>query len=304
MIHSVTVTNYLGDQLIMELGKPEESGFLITKIDGLDPPEGDISLTELAATDGSYYNSARVNTRNIVIYLKLLFAKTVEEARLMSYKYFPVKKNINLLIETDNRLAMIDGYVETNSVDIFSDSETAQISILCPYPYFYSAGEDGNQVTVFSGIEPIFEFSFSNESLTEPLLEFGEIRNKQENLIVYHGDAEVGVKITIHAIGEASNISIYNIHTREVMHIDTDKIETISGQALSAGDDIIINTTVGNKYVHLVRKGVTINILNALDKYSDWFTLSQGDNIFAYTADSGSNNLQFKVENRLLYEGV
>lgn len=304
MIKSVTVTNYLGDSLKMELGKPEESGFLITSIDGLGPAQGDVSMTELAAADGSVYNSARVETRNIVINIKYLFADTIEEARLKSYKYFPVKKKLTLLIETDNRLATIDGYVESNSPDIFSNSETTQVSILCAYPYFYSAGEDGNQLTVFSGIEPMFEFEFSNESLTESLLEFGEIRNREESVVTYYGDAEVGVKINIHAVGPASNISIYNTRTREKMHIDTTKIETITGEGLIAGDDIIINTVVGDKYVHLVRKGKVTNIINALDKYSDWFTLSRGDNIFAFTADSGSNNLQFQIENRLLYEGV
>lgn len=304
MIKSITVTNYLGDSLKMELGKPEDSGFLITSIDGLGPAQGDVAITELAAADGSVYNSARVQTRNIVINIKYLSHQTIEEARLLSYKYFPVKKKLNLLIETDNRLATIDGYVESNDPDIFSSSEKTQISILCPYPYFYSAGEDGLQSTVFSGVEPIFEFEFSNESLTEPLLEFGEIKNRAENVVTYYGDAEAGIKITIHAVGEASNISIYNVRTREVMHIDTSKIETMTGEPLSAGDDIIINTTVGDKYVHLVRRGKVTNILNALDKYSDWFTLSRGDNIFAYTADTGSNNLQFTIENRLLYEGV
>lgn len=304
MIKSITVTNHLGDSLKMELGKPEESGFLITSIDGLGPAQGDISMTKLAAADGSVYNSARVETRNIVINIKYLFKETIEDARLLSYKYFPVKKKVNLLIETDNRLATIDGYVESNSPDIFSSSEMTQISILCAYPYFYSAGEDGNQTTVFSGIEPLFEFEFSNESLTEPLLEFGEIKNREESVVTYYGDADVGVKITIHATGPVSNISIYNTRTREIMHIDTDKIKTITGEGIIAGDDIIINTIVGDKYVHLVRKGKTINILNALDKYSDWFTLSRGDNIFAFTADAGSNNLQFQIENRLLYEGV
>lgn len=304
MIKSVTVTNYLGDSCKMELLKSDDSGFLITSIDGLGPAQGDIALTELAATDGSSYNSARLETKNIVINIKYLWKSTIEEARLKSYKYFPLKKKVNLLIETDNRLATIDGYVESNNPDIFNESETTQISILCPYPYFYSAGEDGNQLTVFSGIEPMFEFEFSNESLSEPLLEFGEIRNRMENVVTYYGDAEVGVKITIHAVGPASNISIYNTRTREVMHIDTEKVKTITGEGIIAGDDIIINTVVGDKYVHLVREGKTTNILNALDKYSDWFTLSRGDNIFAFTADSGSNNLQFQIENRLLYEGV
>lgn len=52
------------------------------------------------------------------------------------------------------------------------------------------------------------------------------------------------------------------------------------------------------------RNGKTTNILNCLDKNADWFQLAKGDNIFAYTAEYGSTNLQFKIENRIVYEGV
>ena len=49
---------------------------------------------------------------------------------------------------------------------------------------------------------------------------------------------------------------------------------------------------------------VNINILNALGKENDWFTLARGDNIFAFTADVGATNLQFRVYNQIIYEGV
>jgi hypothetical protein len=54
----------------------------------------------------------------------------------------------------------------------------------------------------------------------------------------------------------------------------------------------------------LIREGVSYNILNCLDKNTDWFTLAKGDNIFAFTADSGVTNLQFRIENKVIYEGV
>lgn len=105
-------------------------------------------------------------------------------------------------------------------------------------------------------------------------------------------------------IGEASNITIYNTGTREVMRIDTDKLEKFTGSGIIAGDEIIICTVKGNKSITLLRNGKTTNILNCLDKNADWFQLAKGDNIFAYTAEYGSTNLQFKIENRIVYEGV
>lgn len=301
MIKAITVKNYLGDSIKLELARPELSGFAITNIDGLGPGKANINTTEISTTDGGLYNSARVPVRNIVISIRYLWKDTIEDVRQLSYKYFPLKRKVTLTIETDNRIAEIEGYVESNEPTIFSKEESADISIICPNPYFYSAGTD---TTVFSGIEPMFEFPFSNESLTDPLLEMGMIQNYTEKVVIYDGDAETGVKITIHARDTASGISIYNIGTREVMKIDTDKLETLTGSGLVAGDMIVINTNPGEKSIVLQRNGVTTNILNCLVRDSDWFKLAKGDNIFAYTAETGSNNLNFTIENRVLYEGI
>lgn len=301
MIKSITVTNYLGDSLKLELARPDRSGLAITSITGLGPGKANINTTELSTTDGGLYNSARVPVRNIVISLRYLWHNTIEEARHLSYKYFPLKSKIQLAIETDERLSEIEGYVESNDPTIFSNAEGTDISIICPNPYFYSAEK---VTTVFSGIEPMFEFPFSNESLRTPMLEMGSIENATDKVIIYEGDAETGVVITIHAIGEATGIAIFNIGTREVMRLNTDKLEAFTGSGIIAGDDIVISTIPGDKYIRLHRNGEEVNILNCLDRDSDWFKLSRGDNVFTYTAETGSTNLQFSIENNVVYEGI
>lgn len=307
MIYSIVVTNYLGDRIKLELGKPDVSGFLIKSITGLGPAKANVNTTEVSTNDGSLFNSARLSQRNIVldmVFINTVYGESIEDLRQKSYKYFPLKKSVELTIETDNRYVKTTGYVESNEPNIFSSQEGTQISIICPDPYFYSAREDGNNVTNFYSIDPMFEFPFSNESLDEPLLVFGEIQIKTEGVITYHGDSEIGVMIYIHAIGPATNINIYNTETREVMRINTEKISSLTGKGIVASDDIVINTAKGEKSITLIREGVSYNILNCLDKNTDWFTLAKGDNIFAFTADSGVTNLQFRVENKVIYEGV
>lgn len=307
MIYSIVVTNYLGDRIKLELGKPDVSGFLIKSITGLGPAKANVNTTEVSTNDGSLFNSARLSQRNIVldmVFINTVYGESIEDLRQKSYKYFPLKKSVELTIETDNRYVKTTGYVESNEPNIFSSQEGTKISIICPDPYFYSAGEDGNNVTNFYSIDPMFEFPFSNESLDEPLLVFGEIQIKTEGVITYHGDSEIGVMIYIHAIGPATNINIYNTETREVMRINTEKISSLTGKGIVASDDIVINTAKGEKSITLIREGVSYNILNCLDKNTDWFTLAKGDNIFAFTADSGVTNLQFRVENKVIYEGV
>lgn len=304
MIHSITVTNYLGDSIVLELARPEQSGFIVKSVEGLGPAKGNVNTVEVSTNDGGVFNSARLSIRNPVLDLVFLETntETIEDIRHKSYKYFPVKKKVKLLIETDNRVSEIEGYVEHNEPAIFSNQEGCQISIICPYPYFYSAGE--SNITIFSGIEPLFEFPFENESLVTDLLEMGEVQNSAEQVITYNGDAEIGVTIIIYAIGDASNVTIYNAGTREVMRIDTDKLAALTGYGIVAGDEITIKTTKGDKSITLLRSGVTTNILNCLDKNADWFQLVKGDNVFVYTAETGNSNLQFRIENRVIYEGV
>ena len=302
MINSIIITNYLGEQITLDLENPENSGFIVREIRGLGPCKATINTTEVSTNDGSIYNSARLNTRNIVF--DLVFIGTdIESIRQLSYKFFPIKKSLTLEFITDNRDCVTTGYVESNEPNIFSSSESATISILCPDAYFYSI-EAGENITTFYGEDPLFEFPFENNSLTENLIEFGDIRQYTDAVIVYDGDSEIGVTITIHSVGEASNISIYNTGTRQQMVIDTAKIESLTGSGLIAGDDIIICTVKGKKSITLLRNGEYTNILNALDKKSDWFQLVKGENVFAYTAETGVQNLQFKVQNDVIYEGI
>lgn len=170
MIKSMSVTNYLGESIEIPLGNPYETGFAITEIEGLGSGKSDISVTELTSRDGSIFNSSRVGTRNIVLTIRFIETPDIETVRQKTYKYFPIKKQVTLGFETDNRSCYINGYVESNEPDIFSDKESSQISIICPDPYFYS--KDLNS-TVFSGVISEFEFPFSNELPIDPVV-FGK----------------------------------------------------------------------------------------------------------------------------------
>lgn len=302
MIKSIIVTNYLGESVQLRLGELEpKSGLLITKIEGLGPAKANINTTEMATNDGDVYNSSRLTKRNILITMRFGWAPSIEQARQNSYKYFPIKRRVGLLIETDNRICETFGYVESNEPNIFSPESETKISIICADPYLYSVEE---QVLLFHSTESLFEFPFENDSLSEPMIEMGSIQLKSEQTIYYTGDAETGVVINMHAIGNVENVDIYNLGTREVMRLDTTRLAEMTGYGIIAGDDITISTVRGKKSVYLLRNGIKINIINCLDKQADWFQLVKGDNVFTYTAAYGSVNLQFKITNQIVYEGV
>lgn len=303
MIKSVTIVNYLGEsvKIVLSEGNPEH-GMIIKQINGLGPAKANINTTDLATKDGALFNSARLNSRNITMQLLLTMAPDIETSRQRTYKYFPIKRPLEFIIELDNRVARTKGYVESNEPSIFNKEEEVSISIICDDPYFYSYGN--TNTTLFYGVDAMFEFEFENGSLTEKLLEMGSVENKTEQTVYYDGDGEVGMVITIHAIGDVGNVTIYNSETREFMRIDTAVLERLTGNGIISGDTIIINTERGSKSVTLLRDGYYTNVLNCLSKDSDWLQLRKGDNVFLYVCDFGQEKLEFKIENRIAYEGV
>ena len=302
MIKSIKVTNPKGESLVLDLFHPEKSGLIVRSISGLGPPKANINSTDLATAAGALYSSARASTRNIVFNLQFMFAPTIEDSRQLTYKYFPLKKLVKIEVETDNRSLETSGYVESNQPDIFSKEETTQISILCLNPFFY---DPDPSVTQFATVTPTFEFPFSNESTTENLIEFGTINLDTRSTIDYVGDVDTGVLITIHALGSVSGyLTIYNVETQEKMVIDLAKIKTLIGKDYGSGDDIIISTVSGDKYVQVLHDGKYTNAIAAIEKLADWFQVSVGRNIFNFTVTKGIENLVMSFSYRNAYGGI
>ena len=131
MIKNIQITSFRNETLTIELANPEKSGFAISDITGLGPVKAEINTTENGINDGAVFNSAHVGYRNIVLTLRFI-GTDIETLRQISYQYFATKQNIHLLIETDNRVMNIDGYVESNDPTIFSKREGCKISIIWP----------------------------------------------------------------------------------------------------------------------------------------------------------------------------
>lgn len=308
MLKTLTVINYLGEELPISMTNPFNVGMAITEITGLGPVNADIITTDNATMDGAVYNSSRLSYRNIVITLKLLGTdangQSIEATRHNVYKYFPVKKPLWLIFESDKRSAMIQGYVESNEPEIFSDWEKTQISIICPNPYFESLTEN---ITNFSGVIPNFEFPFITNR-EDDVYEMGEQYLEEDIDIYYSGEVETGITITMSFLGHVAPITFYNIETNEKIVVDTGKIEEKYDLTITNGDKIIISTIKGNKSAYFIRENNTYNIINCLDKNITWFQLHKGDNFFSYSVEDdeegGLYNLEMYVDNKILYEGL
>ena len=303
MIQSLIVTNPKGEELTLDLLRPELSGLYIKSIDGLGPPSASINTQDVATIDGALYVGSRLETRNLVIELGMMDKPSVEANRLKSYRFFPTKRAVSIVVITDNNKVKIEGYVESNEPDIFSEEESTKISIVCPDPYFYDIEPTQKN---FSETTPLFEFEFSNESVTENLLVMSEIRTDTRSLIVYPGDGDTGINIQIKMLADVSIFEMYDVFTQGAMKLYGNKMPSSLGTTFKKNDIIEINTVKGNKYVNLIRGGISTNIISALDKKATWFQLSPGDNIFAYAADNGTNDEKVVVTfvYNVAHEGV
>lgn len=310
MIKSVTAVNFKGESIKMDLFHPESSGFIIIKIDGIGPGKATVTKNDSKVYDGGTITSARLPSRNIKMEIQFLWVNSIEDVRHKSYKYFPLKKPLTLIFETDTRTVEIEGVVESNEPDIFSSEESTNISIICPDPYFYASGENARSKTEFSGINAVFEIpsdiGYSNESLTEALTEISTLYVQSERGIMNYGEVDIGVVISIKPLAIVKGIlTISNVTLGQNMSFDLNKIKTITENDFHLGDELVINTLRGKKSVTLVREGKNYNALSCIDTRTDWIYLTSGENTFTYYLDGeGIEDLQFSVTNSILYEGV
>lgn len=310
MIKSVTAVNFKGESIKMDLFHPESSGFIIIKIDGIGPGKATVTKNDSKVYDGGTITSARLPSRNIKMEIQFLWVNSIEDVRHKSYKYFPLKKPITLIFETDTRTVEIEGVVESNEPDIFSSEESTNISIICPDPYFYASGENARSKTEFSGINALFEIpsdtGYSNESLTDALTEISALYIQSERGIMNYGEVDIGVVISIKPLSIVKGVlTISNITLGQNMSFDLNKIKTITENDFHLGDELVINTLRGKKSVTLVREGKNYNALSCIDTRTDWIYLTSGENTFTYYLNGdGIEDLQFSVTNSILYEGV
>lgn len=304
MIYTIIATNAKGDSVELDLANPWAGGIAVTGASGLGPAEGTINTVNFATSDGALFNSSRIKSRDIELNLKFL-GSDIEAVRHKLLRYFRVKHPITLDFITDYRHTYITGHVEKNEIDIFSNSEGADLTIVCPNPFFKLRDPvKGKNSVRFTTSTPSFEFEFQDPNSDSPTLIFGEMTSTGETVVVYEGDADASTIVDIQFLGPASGVKLYNTTTQTRINIDTNEISRLLGSTIRAGDRLSISSGVGDKYVKAYRDGKVYNALSALDKDSDWIFLTPGDNLITVRADTGIDNVSAIISFENLYESI
>lgn len=266
-----------------------ESEFQVLSITGLNPPQAQINTTTVVGLDGAKFNSSKLETREIVIRMRL--NGNVELNRQTLYRYFPTKMWVKFYFRNENRDVFIEGYVESVEVNLFSKSEIMQMAILCPQPYFKSLEE---VIDSISKVTPVFYFPFAI-NIGEPEI-ISSLDLNQITDIVNASATETGLVIQISIFASMSKIKIQNTETGEAITL---------AHTFLPEDLVTINTNKGQKSVTLLRDGESSNLFSAVEKGSVFFQLMPGDNYFSYVVTGAQDSdVDIVFRHHTVYRGV
>lgn len=260
--------------------------YAVVGIDGLTRPPTNINTAIAGGIDGSFFNSARVEQRNLVI--SIILRGDIETNRQALYTIFPLKSKCTIYFSNKNRDVKIEGFVETLEADLFTMQERVQVSIICPRPYWQDMNEiiDSISTTV-----NLFQFPFS---ISEPI-PFAEIYNEPHAFLNNLGDSETGFTIVTTLEKNLSTLTFTNLTTGEFFKVDYTMLE---------GDTFILSTIQGGLNVRIEREGSSINLLNYIGAGSSWIKLVTGLNDITYSCGSDEADFPIDINAIWLYGGV
>ena len=304
MIIEMTFTNDRGDVLTVPMENRARRGLVIFNAEGITAPEAEVFTKSTPTSPGAIVNNVKVRKRNITLTFVVYGTKSADSTSTWAStmpKHFKVGSKIKMGVKTSEMTVVIDAVVERNDGKHFASMDNTLVSLVCPFPYFR---QEISSVVTVSGVRPLFQFPFSNESLTENLIQFGEIITKPQAVIDYTGDTDVGMVFKLQLDGPTGDISLYNMTQRATFEIDSSVLEAIIGGPTILGDVITVDTRVGRKSITHTRGGVDTNIINAIVTGSTWLRLYYGENVVTYNITTGRNDTSLTVTYDTLIEGV
>lgn len=272
------------------------SPFLLQYCDGIYNVSNKVYSSENTMTDGSTYLGSTTKLRNIII--GLVSKENHAINRNLLYQLFkPKTAGVFTYVEEEGdfqEIRTIDYFVESIDVTGIDNCRRAEVSLLCPYPFF----QDINDTIIsMAGWESNFEFP---HEFIEPE-ELGVRKVEKLKEIINESSADnIGITIKVLAESDIVNPSMYHVEQDEFIKVGT----TLKPLNLKRGDILTITTHTNNKNVSLEREGVKQMINEYLDEDSSFIQLQNSKNNLRYAADSGEDYMNVTVSFRYRYLGV
>lgn len=225
-------------------------GYVVEDIEGLDPVKATLVYSSFAGQDGSTFQAARRENRNVILKLGYEpdYAQTTTQIlRSKLYQGFMPKSKVQLRFYEDTGLVVnVSGTVESFLSPRFTKDPIGTISIICENPDF-----DTLETLRLSGV-------------TTP----GSINTE----LTYDGTIETGFLFTLNADRTMTGFTMYNTDMSNTQY------SMPFASAMVAGDVLRISTVPGNKYAVLTHAGADVSVLYGVSAGASWLQLFPGLN--------------------------
>lgn len=268
--------------------------FIISNAEALHGVEVETSESESPYTDGSEIDNVKALPRGIELTLTL--RGNIQQSIDFITSYVKSKQVVTLREISNGRDITIKGIVNISPYNRMQRLCKLVLSIYCNKPYW----EDIEEVVgIIDDVINLLYFPSEGQYFTANGRPFGVVNNSLTKDLINDGDTITGALFTIAATGEVVNPQINCDSGEQVGNFMRFNL------TLQDGDELIINTIKGEKYLTL-NGSDTYNGTPLLDllefKGVDWLQLEQGTNKFAITVASGQQNVYFNASYKRLYE--
>lgn len=274
----------------------------ITKIEGLESSELEISTTDNALADGTHVDGKRILKRPIHIEASFRNDRDNQQNRQKVIRFFNPKYTGLLTVSFNGTTRKISYELEgwTFTKTSVHGRLAFAADLMCPDPYFESMDDFGRNLAEVNR-QLAFPWRVLAQKTTVPapykgLALGGQIagyrRLKKQVQLPNDGDVPASVRVQfIAARGAVKNPRITLADSGKYIRIVTDMAEK---------DILLMDTSDRHQVIELNGE----NIYHRIDRMSEPFKLETGVNTLEYDADEGYMNLDVRLFYTPLYLGV
>lgn len=281
----------------------EKREFGITKIEGLESSDLEISTTDNALVDGSTVDGKRIKSRPIHLEATLRDDKNNDTNRQRIIKFFNPKYTGKLTVNYNGTIRNIEyeleGWTFVAASNVYNKLSIS-VDLICPDPYMQNIDNFGQNMADISK-QIAFPWRVVKKKVVVPdpykgLTLPGQITGyrtlTKEVLLPNDGDVPTGVQIQFIAErGPCKNPKITLLGTGQFVRVKVD---------MNQGDVLMVDTNKRHQVIEL--NGV--NVYQKIDRLSEPFEMAVGNNYLEYDADENYTNLDVRLFYTPLYLGV
>ena len=259
--------------------------YVVIEFEGFNPPAASLFTSKSPNRKGSKKNGSTLDERTVIIAIKIL--GDIEANRNALYEWADTETELKVYYSNGVKDVYCEGTVTDCDVPLCTDNEIMTLAITCTDPYLKDLQTIATEI---SNLLKQFIFPFAIDADGVP---FSTIKEDTKTN-VFNAGAETGAIISIKALAEVSNISLYDAN-------DATKIFTIN-MTLQENEVVEIDTERSPRTVRLIKTDGTVeNILKYVGHNPTWFRLKKGNNVFGFTAsDIGNVEVTFSFTNKYL----